>query len=291
MPSRPACAAILLFWAYAAGALFRRDLLPDLWIQPPPDLRTVAVAGETSGTTRWELSIAEESNAKGYRSVGNADTSTHPGPDGGVELRSHVKFDSSRLLQGTPFAPRGDDFGPRGDDHVDVDNVCKIDRSGNLISFRAEVRTAGDESPTLTLDGRVVGKMLEVKARGPFPLLNWTRSFAYESRGLIQNSVGPIDRLPGLQVGQRWETRVVSPLTGRVEAVRTEVTGRHLILWDNKMVPTLMVVQHLAPISARSWVGLDGLVLKQEIPFPFVKLVLERSPKQNGRVQSENKVP
>ena len=46
MPSRPACAAILLFWAYAAGGLLRRDILPDLWKTPPPDLRSVAAAEE-----------------------------------------------------------------------------------------------------------------------------------------------------------------------------------------------------------------------------------------------------
>ncbi len=293
MPSRPACAAILLFWVYAAGALFRRDILPDLWIQPPPDLRTVAAAEDDKGkTTKWELSIADDSGDKGYRSVGSATTSSERGPDGITALHSDVNFDSGKLLRGTPFAPQGGGFGPPGQDHIVVTNVCKIDLSGNLASFHAEVRQAGvGEAPLLTLEGKVVGKSLKIETTGPSPLLNWTRSFPYESRGLIQNAVGPMDRLPGLQVGQKWETRVVSPLTGRVEAVKTEVTGRHMIQWDGKLIPTLMVVQHLAPISARTWVGLDGLVLKQEIPFPFVKLVLERSPHPVGRVNGETKVP
>ena len=29
--------------------------------------------------------------------------------------------------------------------------------------------------------------------------------------------------LPGLHVGQRWDTRVVNPFTGQVEVVRVEV--------------------------------------------------------------------
>ena len=40
----------------------------------------------------------------------------------------------------------------------------------------------------------------------------------------MQSALGPLDRLPGLQVGQRWDTKLVSPLTGRIETVRAEVT-------------------------------------------------------------------
>ena len=278
MPSRLACAAILLFWAYAAGALFRRDMLPDLWTQPPPDLRAVARAEGVNSRAAWTLSIAEDSGVKGYRSVGRADTTSTVAADGSVELRADVHFDSVKLLKGTPFAPRDEGASPTRDDRIFVKNLCVIDRTGNLRTFVAEVRPqgVGEAPPLLTLDGKVSGRDLVVRSTSPFPLMNWTRKFPYEAKGMIQNAVGPIDRLPGLQAGQRWETRVVSPLSGRVETVKTEVTGRHLIFWDNTWVQTMMVVQHMAPISARTWVGMDGLVLKQEIPFPFVKLVLER---------------
>ena len=47
--------------------------------------------------------------------------------------------------------------------------------------------------------------------------MNQTRTIPYEPRSLVQNALGPFDRLPGLQVGQRWESRVVNPLTGRIE--------------------------------------------------------------------------
>ncbi len=46
MPSRMACVAILLFWVYAAVELLRRDVLPDFWVTPPPDLRSIAAAEE-----------------------------------------------------------------------------------------------------------------------------------------------------------------------------------------------------------------------------------------------------
>ncbi|WP_435007523.1 hypothetical protein P12x_004805 [Tundrisphaera lichenicola] len=275
MPSRPACVAILLFWVYAAGGLVRRDVLPDFWTTPPPDLRTMAAAEASSGPTQWDLSVAEDPGHRSFRSVGRAVTETIRTPDGGTELISQVYFDSGGLLKGTPFAPKEDD--PTGE-RLEFDTTCAIDSSGNLGKFQAKVRSAGDPTPLMTLVGRVRGRAIEVEARGPIPILNWTRSFPYEPRGLIQNSMGPIDRLPGLQVGQRWETRVVSPLTGRVELVKVEVAGKRAIQWDNNVVTVFEMVTHLSPISARTWVRRDGLVLRQEIPFPFVKLILERLP-------------
>ncbi len=284
MPSRPTCVAILLLWASAAGALLRRDVLPDYWTTPPPDLRSVARAEEDARPAQWELSVAEGGGKPGFRTVGRAVTESRRTADGGSELIGRVFFDSGGLLKGTPFAPSGD--GPGPDEHMEVSNVCEIDPSGHLRRFRAAVRSAGDPEPLLSLDGRVEGRSIVVRASGAAAMLNWTRSFAYEPGEMIQNAIGPVDRLPGLQVGQRWETRMVSPLTGRVERVMTEVAGKHTITWDNGMVKTLEVVQHLGSISARTWVRRDGVVLRQEVPFPFVRLILERLPDRGERVRA-----
>jgi hypothetical protein len=278
MPSRAACVAILLFWVYASVELLRRDVLPDFWVTPPPDLRSIAAAEEDARPTQWELSVAEDSGFKGLRPVGRAVTESKRTLDGGTELIGHVWFDSGSLLKGTKFDSQRNE-------RLDISNRLEIDPSGNLRQFRAVVHSALDSYELITLDGTVKGRSIEIKAKSPapLPLLNWTKSFPYEPRGMIQNSIGPIDRLPGLQVGQRWVTRVVSPLTGRVEDVKVEVTGKHAIQWDNNVVDTLEVVQHLTPISARTWVRKDGLVLRQEVPFPFVKLILERLPDRGGR--------
>jgi hypothetical protein len=121
----------------------------------------------------------------------------------------------------------------------------------------------------------------------PIPILNQTLTFEYEPRSLVQNALGPFDRLPGLQVGQRWETRMISPLTGRVETVRVEVPRRTVIHWDKNQETTLEVVHHMTPLSARTWVRPDGVVLRQEVPFPFVKLVLERLPDRSTSSSAE----
>jgi hypothetical protein len=268
--------AILAFWVYAAGALLRKDVLPDFWTTPPPDMRTISAAEDPSRPTVWELSIAEDSAYQSLRPVGRAVTESLRKADGGLVLKSHVWFDSGGLLKGTPFAPQSDE-------RLDVLNTCEIDASGNLRRFDAKVLSAVDKFQLLTLEGEVVGKSIVVNARGPSPLLNWSRTFDYEPRSIVQNALGPIDRIPGLQIGQRWETKVVSPITGRVEVAKVEVRGQHAITWDNGVVTTLEMVQYLSGFSARTWVRRsDGLVLRQEVPFPFVKLILERQPDRGG---------
>ena len=156
----------------------------------------------------------------------------------------------------------------------------EIDPAGNLFEFWSLVKSAGEVGSLLTLEGRVKGGSLEVRARGPLPIFSWNKSFPYEPRGMVQNSLGPMDRMPGLQVGQRWESRIVSPLTGRVETVKVEVARKAVITWGNNPVQTLEVVAKAQPVSVRMWVRPDGLVLRQEVPFPFVRLVLDRRPGQ-----------
>lgn len=282
MPSRPACVAILLFWVYAAGGLLRRDILPDFWVTPPPDLRSIAAAEEEARPTRWELLVAEDSGLRSLRSVGRAVTESKRLDGGGTELIGRVRFDAGSLLKGTRFHTGNNES-------LDVSNRLEIDRSGNLRRFLAVVRSASDSLDLVTIEGLVKGRAVEVTARGP--ILNFTRSFDYDPKGMIQNSIGPIDRLPGLQVGQRWATRVVNPLTGRVEVVKVEVTGKHAIQWDNGVETTLEVVHHMTPVSARTWVRRDGLVLRQEVPFPFVTLILERLPDRGERGQAGVQAP
>ena len=46
-------------------------------------------------------------------------------------------------------------------------------------------------------------------------------------------------------------------------------------------------------MSIRIWVRPDGLVLRQEVPFPFVRLVIERKPSgtPGGAAAAGGKVP
>jgi hypothetical protein len=269
MPHRLVSVAILILWIFASAALFTRDILPDLVIGSPPDLRSVALANEAPGPTKWAILVADDAAGVKLTSVGQAVTETRRQRDGGVQIVSRAWFDSGALLRGTAMARVQNE-------RLEVRGLYAIDRSGNLDSFRAGVRVGGSTQDTLVLNGAVKQNSLEVRAIGPLPMLTWTKSFPYQPRGMVQNALGPLDRMPGLQVGQRWLSRMVSPLTGRVEEVRVEVARTRLITWGNNEVMALEVVTHMPPLTARTWVRPDGLVLRQEAPFPFVKLIMER---------------
>jgi len=273
MPHRLVCVAILLFWLIAAVALFTRDMLPDLMIGSPPDLRSISKADGSLEPTRWSIMVAEDPSLINLRSVGEAVTKSTLRPDGWVQMASDVRIDAQDLLQGTPFQSIHNE-------RLIVLSTYDIDPSGNLFSFWTAVKAAGEPGELMTLEGRVKGAALEVRARGPLPIFNWSRTFAYQPRGMVQNTLGPIDRMPGLQVGQRWESRIVSPLTGRVETIRVEVARKGVLTWANNPVTALEVVARAAPVTIRMWVRPDGLVLRQEVPFPFVRLVLDRQPRR-----------
>jgi hypothetical protein len=266
------CLAILVFWLVAASALFTRDLLPNLIIGAPPDLRSIAQADDRPRQTRWAILVADEGPSINLRSVGQATTETIHKRDGWVRMSSDAWFDSGKLLRGTAFQT------VQGE-RIELLSNYEITPSGNLEGFHAAVRDGpAPRQEMLTLDGRLIQNAIEVRAKGFLQIMNWTRTFPYQPRGMVQNAIGPLDRMPGLQVGQRWESRIVSPLTGQVETCQVEVARKRSIYWDSNLVSTFEVVAKTPLVTARTWVQPDGLVLRQEVPLPFVKLVLERQP-------------
>jgi hypothetical protein len=280
MPSRVVCVAILVYWLVAALGLITRDLLPELTVGAPPDLRSIAAAGGDVPPARWNILIPDNPKDRdSNRSVGQAVTASHRRPDGHVEMTSKVTFDSTRLLSGLLKG------GPRPEsgveEKIEFDSVYDIDPSGNLRSFRAVVRLAGQDEGLWRIDGRLTERgMMEVISRGPLPILNRKVEFDYQERGVVQSQFGPLDRLPGLAVGQRWDERVASPLSGQVETVRAEVARKVFIHWDKSPVNTYEVVHKSKAVEARTWVRADGLVLRQEVVLPMLRLMLERLPDQ-----------
>jgi hypothetical protein len=276
MPPRLVSVAILLYWVVAASSLIRRDLLPELRFAGPPDLLSIARAARGGGPSRWSVLVIDDpAHPDIRRSVGEAVTESIRQRDGDVLMSSRVRFDSGGLLRGTVFASRS-----QLELVIVISSTCQIDRTGNLRSFSATVRPESDDQEVLRVEGRLNarGDTLEVVARGPLPMMNQTRMIPYRERSLVQNVMEPFDYLPGLQVGQRWESRSVNPLNGRIEPIKVEVTRKTVIHWDNQPVSTWEVVQQMTPLAARTWVRSDGLVLRQEVPFPLIKLVLERQP-------------
>jgi len=272
MPSRFVSLAILVYWSIAAFFLLSWDVIPELSSGYPPDLRAIAVAGDSVPPVRWSIQVVDDPRYPDVRrSVGEAVTASSRRLDGWVELTSHVQIDPGGLLKGTPF-------GSRANIRLEVESLYRVEPTGNLHSFDIRVNSRESPAPLITVTGQLEGTKMKVNSQGPVPILNQNLSFDYEPRTVVQDVLRPLDRLPGLHVGQRWESRVVNPFTGQVDRVRVEVARRGLIHWDGNPVTTFEVVQHMGPLIMKTWVRTDGIILRHEVPFPYVRLVLERRP-------------
>jgi hypothetical protein len=286
MPSRFVSLAILIYWSIAAFFLLSWDVLPELSSGNAPDLRAISVAGDSSRPVRWTIQIVDDPRSPDVRrSVGDAVTASKRRPDGWVELTSHVEIDAGGLLKGTPFVNRSNI-------RLQVESLYRVEPTGNLSSFDIRVNSRDSLAPVIKVTGQLDGTKMRVNSQGPVPILNQNLSFDYEPRSVVQDVLRPLDRLPGLHVGQRWESRVVNPFTGQVDRVRVEVARRGLIHWEGNPVTTFEVVQHMGPLIMKTWVRTDGVILRHEVPFPYVRLVLERRPEEDlVPIKSQPMVP
>jgi hypothetical protein len=272
MPSRFVSLAILVYWLIAAFCLLARDVIPELGLGYPPDLRAIAVAGDSSRSVRWNIQVVDDPKSPDdRRMVGEAQTGSLRRPDGWFELTSKVNLDAGGLMKGTAFTSRSSI-------RLDIESRYLVEPSGNLHSFTLDVKSAESPETLIQVKGQLKGTKMEIVSHGPLEMLNKKMEVNYQPRGVLQDVLGPLDRLPGLQVGQRWDSQMVNPFTGQVSAVRVEVARRGMINWNGKPVNTFEVVQNMTPLAMRTWVRLDGVILRQEVPFPFVRLVLERRP-------------
>ena len=286
MPSRIVSLVILVYWSIAAFCLLTWDVLPQMTSGYPPDLRTITQAVDSARSIRWSIQVIDDPRYPDERrNVGEAVTACARRPDGSLELTSHVELDAGGLLKGTAFLTR---LSIR----LEIESRYLVDRSGNLHSFLLEVKSPDSSETLVEVKGEVKGKKMEVVSHGPVEILNKKMVLAYEPKSVIQDVLGPLDRLPGLHVGQRWESQVINPFTGQVSSVKAEVKRRGLTNWNGNTVTTLEVVQQMAPLSTRTWVRLDGVIIRQEVPLPLVRLVLERRPEAEDIPSvPQNRVP
>lgn len=275
MPSRWVSLAILFYWLVATFLLLKWEVLPELSLGYAPDLRTIAAAGEDSEPSYWEIDVIDDPRRpETRRSVGEAVTETTRQPDNWVKMTSRVDFDAAALLKGAPLI--GGQEGVR----LSLRSVYRIDPAGSLRSFDMAVASPDSGDDLVTVKGRLHAGVMKVAVKGPTSILNQNYEFPYEPRGVVHDALRPLDRLPSLQVGQRWDMQIVNPLSGAAETARVEVKRRVLIDWNGEAVSAFEVHQRSKAMTAKTWVRLDGLILRQEVPLPFVHMVLERLPQK-----------
>ena len=272
MPSRLISLIILIYWSIAAFCLFTWDVLPELTMGYPPDLRAITFASDSSKSVRWSIQVIDDPRSpEARRTVGEAITAASRRADGWYEMTSQVEFDAGDLLRGTVFATRVSV-------RIHIESLYHVDPSGNLHDFDLRVKSREFDDELIDVQGQVKGNVMEIVSRGPMDILNREMKFDYEPRSVVQDVLGPFDRLPGLQLGQRWESQIINPFTGKVDSVRARVVRRTVIDWDANPVPAFEVEQKMSGLSTKTWVRTDGVILRQDVPFPFVRMMLERRP-------------
>ena len=60
MPSRLMSLLILIYWSIAAFCLLKWDVLPELTMGYPPDLRGIAFASDSSRPVRWSIQVVDD---------------------------------------------------------------------------------------------------------------------------------------------------------------------------------------------------------------------------------------
>jgi hypothetical protein len=78
---------ILVYWLIAAFCLFAWDVIPELGSGYPPDLRAIALAGDSSRSVRWNIQVIDDPRFPDVRRVvGEALTGSSRRPEGWFAL-------------------------------------------------------------------------------------------------------------------------------------------------------------------------------------------------------------
>ena len=127
MPSRFVSLAILIYWSIAAFCLLTWDVLPELSLGYPPDLRAIAFAGDSDaagavehpGHRRSQVARhAPDGGRGGHRSTRR--------PDG------WYRADQPGRVRRRRACSRERRSGPIANIQLQVDSLYRVDPSGNL---------------------------------------------------------------------------------------------------------------------------------------------------------------
>ena len=262
----------MIFWLICSGILFYRDILPDYLVGQPPDWKRLVQKAEY-GKTRWLIAVDDGGEIN--RVVGQAFNEINMRADGATILKSQIKIDAKGLFNGTILQVAEST-------KFQFENTTTITPQGLLDHIRAEVRVEdlGDK-PILVIQGIPTDQnKLDIRFSSSIsPLMNFRQIIEYAPQQMVRGGLEPIDQLPGLRIGQRWTTQILQPMTARPESIRSEVVSLVRIFWNGNPTEVFLVEHKAITFLAKTWVRRDGLVLRQQLPTPFVKLVLERDPK------------
>ncbi len=300
MSSRWYNVAVAVLWLATMGWLLKEKILPPLIVGEPPSYRTILEADDQStAPVSWNIEL----NGK---PLGWATSQVRRHEDGVSEIRGRVHISRLPLVELTPAWMSSlvkllerDRDGPEIIIALHAASVVEIDPLGRLIGFRSQTRL-GPATPTgdaplasdmlmnIAIKGTMEGDQLNVVVQ--------SGEFVYPTRisvprdALMGDSLSPQMRLPNLRVGQTWTVPICSPFrspTSPMEVLHATVVRSDPIVWNDRVVPTLLVVYRGDPGSGLTssqaargqvWVDRSGNVLKQEVTLFTSRLTFVRRP-------------
>lgn len=277
MPHRFLGLFIVGFWLLTTSWLFVREIRPRLWPGTPPPY-TIDLTDEAQSNISSQWTIFKDGEQKGY-------------------CKTSVKYaeaDDTFLLSGE-FKLWKDDR-TRPPDTL-LKSSYRITREGELRGLEATLVTdltafvsflpLGNWQVNGTIEGKVDKGLFSPIAtlREPFAYSQALKPVKVSSGVSVLNPLQPIHRLAGLRRGQRWEVRLVHPLSDLAHQYIQELTGTspvtQLDVLQARVLPntqtldwggrreetTCLVIEYEGEdTTARTWVReSDGLVLKQEL--------------------------
>lgn len=294
--------AVLVFWLAAMSWLVVAKILPPLIVGDPPSYRTIleAADGPRGGVTGWDILLDG-------RPLGWAVTQTERRVEGVSELRSRVRLFRLPLAELAPawFSPAMKLLGGGGDASefdmgLDSSAMVEIGPLGRPVGVRSftHLGPAGERLPDeqwlsqaflkITLRGVIEGDQMQLTLQTGDIVQK--SNLYFPSEGLLADALAPQSRLPGLRVGQRWTVPVSNPFssaTGKLDVLVAEVVRSEPILWDDRLLSTLVVEYRPDPSgqlsnnqqpTGHAWVDKSGRVLKQEAHLGAARLTFVRLP-------------
>ena len=298
MSSRWYNVAVAVLWLATMGWLFKEKILPPLIVGEPPSYRTILESDDDLAVpVSWNIELNGQP-------LGWATSRIRRHADGVCEMHSRVHLSRLPLAELTPawmttFVKllEGNRAAPETIIALESVNVVEIDPLGRLIGFHSRTRlgpapSAGDSlrSPGLLMNisikGTMEGEQLNVVVQ--------SGEFAYPTKvsvpadALMGDALSPQTRLPNLRVGQTWTVPIYSPFrppTSPLDLLHATVERSDPIVWNDHVVPTLLVVYRDDPGSGLTsnqaargqvWVDHSGAVLKQEVALLTSRLTFVR---------------
>lgn len=278
MPSRRACAVILVFWLGFNGYLLYHDLLPRLMPgQPPPfTIDLVEEARERQAHIDWNVLYDGKpafrartgvEKVKDQHDVFSLTSDFTPSMDKAVKPPPIHGILVHRMFSRYRVNAAGDLLGLE----VTIAGRPQLADLFRLVGADFDVRIHGEVTGG-KLTPHLVGKMLGQEREMDLPTVNVPAGVS------VLLPLHPVNRIRGLRPGQSWTMRVFDPLEDSVGALRG--LGGDLRYLRARVIDADRPLPHGRPsnvacyqilydgdrIGGTTWVGKDrGQVLAQEV--------------------------